>query len=69
MVMASPTLSLEIDILSYNPTVTLPPGKDSNGSKNEIHNLGQMAGKTLFTAWHSIDYDVTKVFVVMMSRL
>ena len=24
-------------------------------------NLGQMAGKTLFTAWHSIDYDITKV--------
>ena len=24
-------------------------------------NLGQMAGKTLFTAWHIINYDVTKV--------
>ena len=23
--------------------------------------LGQMAGKTLFTAWHIINYDVTKV--------
>ena len=24
-------------------------------------NLGQMAGKTLFTAWHIINYDVKKV--------
>jgi len=29
--------------------------------KNEIPNLGQMAGKTLFTAWHSTDYENTKV--------
>ena len=27
----------------------------------EISNQGQMAGKTLLTAWHSIDYDITKV--------
>ena len=29
--------------------------------KNEIPNLSQMAGKTLFIACHSTDYDITKV--------
>ena len=39
--------------------------EDTDGGKNEIYNLGQMAGKTLFTAWHIIDYDVTKVLGII----
>ena len=35
------------------------------GSTMRFLILGQMAGKTLFTAWHIIDYDITKVLGII----